>query len=106
MQHLAVNTAYISTHRDLVQVLRTSPSIRPHLFSYHEFSSPFVLSEEWQKEQFTEGGRSVGRTARGSEARVVFVVVDSSDLQYSAPTSDSAQVFFFGTIGTNQNLCT
>lgn len=51
-------------------------------------------------------GRSVGRTVRGSEARAVFVVVDSSDPQYSGPTSGRAQVFFFGTIGTNQNICT
>jgi hypothetical protein len=33
-------------------------------------------------------------------------VVDSSDPQYSGPTSGRAQVFFFGTIGTNQNICT
>lgn len=70
MQHLTVNTAYISTDRDLVQVLRTSPSIRPHLFSYHEFSSPFVLGEEWQKKQFTEGGRSV--ELRGAVKRELF----------------------------------
>jgi hypothetical protein len=74
MQHLAVNTAYISTHRDLVQVLMTSPSIRARLFSYLEFSSPFVLSEEWQKQQFTGGGRAVCRSVelRGPVKRELF----------------------------------
>ena len=90
---------------------RFSPSSED--FSLHS-SSPlllprvqFTVCTRWRvTEETIYLGRSVGRTARGSEARVVFVVVDSSDPQYSAPTSGSEQVFFFGTIGTNQNLCT
>lgn len=90
---------------DLIHVLRTSPSIRPHLFSFQEFTSPFVLSEERQKKQFTEGGRSVGRSVelRGAlKCRAsIFVVLDYNDLQYSAPASHSKD-----TTGTNQSLCT